>query len=299
MRYFGFLVIVFGISSPALRGEDRLLEPKKIMGLINEESAWSPDGKVIAFDSSRPGKTSIFPWNIETREQKRLTEGDANDITPEWSPDGKQIAFVSDRTGHNEIYVISAAGGGARRVTNDRSDDIHPQWSPDGKRIIYCSARANTDQTHAPEGEIYEVYTIKTDGTDPRQLTHDKGVNTYPSFTHDGRHILFRKIVPSKNSEVFVMNADGSSERNLSNNPAFDGWPRWSPDDSKIVFASNRGGPDYEIYVMNADGTGIQQLTQSGGRNTSPKWSPDGKRISFDHAGQGECDILLIKVPQK
>jgi TolB protein len=143
--------------------------------------------------------------------------------------------------------VISATGGDARRITNDNSDDIHPHWSPDGQRIIYCSARDNTRQDHAPEGEIYEIYTIKADGTDVKQVTHDKGVNTYPSFARDGRHIVFRKIIASKNSEVFVMNTDGSSQRNLSDNPAFDGWPRWSPDDSKIVFASNRAGPDYEI----------------------------------------------------
>jgi len=299
MRYLLCLLIAFGLSSPALRGQDQLPEAKKIMGLYNEESSWSPDGKTIAFDSSRPGKTSIFTWNVETREQKRLTEINANDITPEWSPDGKRIAFVSDRTGHNEIYVMNAAGGDVRQVTNDKSDDIHPHWSPDGQRIIYCSARDNTDQRHAPEGEIYEIYTIKADGTDLERVTHDKGINTYPSFSRDGRHIVFRKMIPPKNSEVFVMNADGSSPRNLTNNPAFDGWPRWSPDDSRIVFASNRAGPDYEIYVMNADGTGVRQCTHSLGRNTSPKWSPDGKRISFDHASQGECDIFVIDAPQK
>jgi Tol biopolymer transport system component len=144
----------------AVRSQYQLPEPKKIMGLYNEESSWSPNGKWIAFDSSRPGKTNIFTWNIETREQKRLTSGDANDITPEWSPDGKQIVFVSDRTGHNEIYVINSSGGEARQVTNDKSDNIHPHWSPDGQRIIYCSARDNTDQAYAPEGEVYEIYTI-------------------------------------------------------------------------------------------------------------------------------------------
>src|SRR4051812_24914537 len=74
-------------------------EPRKLMGVINEESSWSPDGKTIAFDSSRPGKTNIYTWRVETRELKRITAGDANDFTPEWSPDGKRIAFVSDRTG--------------------------------------------------------------------------------------------------------------------------------------------------------------------------------------------------------
>jgi TolB protein len=268
--------------------------PRKLMGTVNEESSWSPDGTTVAFDSSRPGKTNIFTWRIETRELKRLTSGDANDITPEWSPDGKRIAFVSDRTGHNEIYVISSNGGDARQVTKDKSDNIHPHWSPDGEHIIYCSAKDNPDQFSAPEGEVYEIYTIKPDGTEIKRITNDKGINTYPNYSPDGRKIVFRKIIADKNSEVFVMNADGSSPRNLTNHPRFDGWPRWSPDGSKIIFASNRSGSDYEIYVMNADGSSAQRVTELHGRNTSPKWSPDGNKISFDHAAQGECDIFTI-----
>jgi Tol biopolymer transport system component len=274
-------------------------EPRKLIGTINEESSWSPDGKTIAFDSIRSGKLNIYTWRLETRELKRITSTNANDFTPEWSPDGKQIAFASDRTGHNEIFVVDLASDAQRQLTKDNSDDIHPHWSPDGQRIIYCSARDNPNQTSAPEGEIYEIYTIKPDGSDPKRITSDKGINTYPSYSPDGRQILFRKVLGEKNSEVFVMNADSSSQRNLTNNPAFDAWPRWSPDGKKIVFGSNRGGTDYEIYVMNADGSGVQRLTELRGRNTSPKWSPDGKRISFDHAAQGECDIFTIDAPLK
>lgn len=291
------MVAALGSLLQMADGQNQFAEPRKIFGVMNEESSWSPDGKSIAFDSSRPGKTSIYTWQSETRELKRLTAGEANDITPEWSPDGKQIAFVSDRTGHNEIYVVDSKGDGVRQVTNDKSDNIHPHWSPDGQHIIYCSARDNVDQANAPEGEVYEIYIIKLDGTDAQRITDDKGINTYPSYSHDGKRILFRKVLAPKNSEVFVMNADGSAPHNLTNNPGFDAWPRWSPDDSRIVFGSNRGGQDYEIYMMNADGTNVRQLTQSRGRNTSPKWSPDGKKISFDHAAQGECDVFVIPAP--
>lgn len=293
-RLFALFSLVLIAHSEGQSGQSR-----KLMGVINEESSWSPDGKTIAFDSSRPGKTSVYTWRIETRELKRITSGDANDITPEWSPDGKEIAFVSDRTGHNEIFVVDLAGATVHQVTNDQSDNIHPHWSPDGQRIIYCSARDNPDQSSAPEGEIYEIYTVKPDGSDATRIAKDKGINTYPSYSPDGRLIVFRKIIGNKNSEVFVMNADGSSPRNLTNNPAFDGWPRWSPDGSRIVFGSNRGGTDYEIYVMNAGGSSVQRITELHGRNTSPKWSPDGKKISFDHAAQGECDIFTIDAPQK
>jgi TolB protein len=284
---------------PLVIGQDRLAEPRKLMGTINEESSWSPDGKTIAFDSSRPGKTNIYTWRLETRELKRITFGDANDITPEWSPDGKQLAFVSDRTGHNEIFVIDVNGGAPRQLSNDKSDSIHPHWSPDGQRIIYCSARDNPNQANAAEGAVYEIYTIKPDGTDAKRITNDSGINTYPTYSPDGTQILFRKVLGERNSEVFVMNADGSSMRNLTNNSAFDAWPSWSPDGKRILFGSNRGRTDYEIYVMNADGRGVQRVTNLNGRNTSPKWSPDGNKISFDHATQGECDIFIIDAPQK
>jgi TolB protein len=291
-------VVLLGLA-PAMIAQSRLPAPRKLMGTINEESSWSPDGKTLAFDSSRPGKTNIYTWRVDTRELKRITSGDANDITPEWSPDGKQLAFVSDRTRHNEIFVVDLNGGAPRQLTNDKSDNIHPHWSPDGQRLIYCSARDNLDQSSAPEGEVYEIYTVKADGNDAKRITSDKGINTYPSYSPDGRFIVFRKIIANKNSEVFVMNSDGSSLNNLTNNPAFDGWPRWSPDGKRIVFGSNRGGTDYEIYVMNADGSAVQRITDLHGRNTSPKWSPDGGKISFDHAAQGECDIFTIDAPQK
>jgi TolB protein len=273
------------------------VEPRKLIGTVNEETSWSPDGKTIAFDSIRSGKLNIYAWRIETRELKRITTTEANDFTPEFSPDGKQLAFVSDRTGHNEIFVIELAMGVQRQLTKDNSDAIHPHWSPDGQRIIYCSARDNPNQARAAEGEVYEIYTMKADGTDLKQVTHDKIISTYPSYSPDGRQIVYRKLVGEKNSEVFVMNADGSGERNLTNNPAFDAWPRWSADAKRIVFASDRGGTDYEIYVMNADGSSVQRLTQLRGRNTSPKWSPNGRTISFDHAAQGECDVFTIEAP--
>ena len=86
-----FLLITLCFWSPLLRGQNQFPEAKKIMGLINEESSWSPDGKTIAFDSSRPGKTSIFTWNVATREQKRLTEVNATDITPSGSQMGNRL----------------------------------------------------------------------------------------------------------------------------------------------------------------------------------------------------------------
>jgi TolB protein len=293
------LFVVVPLSQ--LLAEPKPLLPGETSGRkLNEESAWSPNGKLIAFDSERDGKTSIFVVDLATREIKRLTESGANDITPAWSPDGKQIAFVSDRSGHNEIFVMNADGSGTKQLTHDNSDGIHPDWSRNGKRLIYCSARDNPDPSTAAEGKLYEIYLVDLTGSAPIRLTKAGGINTYPSYSPEGSQILFRKVLGERNSEVFVMNADGSGKRNLTNNAAFDAWPRWSPDGRRIVFASNReNGTDYEIFLMNSDGSNVQRISEMKARNTSPKWSPDGKKISFDHAVQGECDIFTIDAPAK
>jgi len=109
------------------------VEPRKLIGTINEESSWSADGKTIAFDSIRSGKLNMYPWRIDACELKRITTTEANDFTPEWSPAGKEIAFVSDRTGHNEIFIIDLNGGMPRQVTKNKlgrdSSALVARWS--------------------------------------------------------------------------------------------------------------------------------------------------------------------------
>lgn len=128
---------------------------------------------------------------------------------------------------------------------------------------------------------------MAADGSDVRQLTRGPEVDTYGSWSPDGRRIVTRRVVDG-NSEVFVLDADGSNPRNLSNDPAaYDGWPCWSPDGRRIAFAG--GGPDHGnryLYLIDPDGTRRTQLTfpPAPGAfryDTHPAFSPDGRWIAF------------------
>jgi Tol biopolymer transport system component len=264
---------------------------KRITGVNDSYPVLSPDGKILLFQSDRSGDVELWSMGIDGTGLKKLTGSKGYDGNPSWSPDGKNIAFASARAGDLDIYIMSADGSGPTRLTSTKGNDGHPHWYPDGSRIIFNSAR--TSDT-ASEKDIDEIFSMKSDGSDVRQLTDLKSVSTYASVSPDGMKIVFRgststpafawdmsSTPKSLNSEIFVMDIDGKNVVNISNSASFDGWPYWSPDSRKVVFASNRSGKPNsgQLYVCSADGSELQQLTDLPGAVAQPYWSPDGNSI--------------------
>ena len=87
--------------------------------------AWSPDGRRIAFTSSRDGDPAIYVMNANGSEVMQLTDNSAGDYEPAWSPDGKRIAFTSFRSWYVGIYVMNADGSGVTRLTNNDVSDVN------------------------------------------------------------------------------------------------------------------------------------------------------------------------------
>ena len=144
----------------------------------------------------------------------------------------------------------------------------------------------------------FEIYVINADGKNPRRLTNNPARDYAPSWSPDGKGIVFCSDrdghVPEGRvfhaSEVYVMDADGGNPRNLTNHPSDDRSPSWSPDGTRIVFQSYRDNDrnhNIEIYVINADGSNLQRLTNNLAADEDPAWSPDGKRIVFSSAREG------------
>jgi TolB protein len=140
--------VVFGLPSPTgqmiasvdAQGQDR--KPLTQDG-INNWPAFSPDGKQIAFASSRDGKFDLYVMSAAGLDVRRLTRGGAGlDMRPAWSPDGRRIAFTSNRDGNYEIYVIGADGTALRRVTRNDERDDYACWHPDGRRLVIVGERA-------------------------------------------------------------------------------------------------------------------------------------------------------------
>ena len=250
---------------------------------------------------------------------RRLTNHDAEDMSPSWSPDGTLIAFQSNRDGNWAIYVMDADGNNLRRLPNRDAGDGSPSWSPDGTLIAFQSnqhiyvtyangrnARWHTNSggspSWSPDGtqiafqskhdSNWHIYVMDADGSNPRQLT-SHSLNEKPSWSPDGTQIAFQSYRDG-NWEIYVMDADGNNLRRLTNHNAWDGSPSWSPDGTQIAFQSKHdSNSNWHIYVMDADGSNPRQLTRYG-HYESPSWSPDGTQIAFQSNRDGNWEIYVL-----
>ena len=114
--------------------------PHLIRRTRGDELAWSPDGRLIAFDGPwiRPGCEPIATIRPDGSHLRALTSCRIGGESPSWAPDGRRLAFERERSVRSRIWVVNRDGSHAHPVRSRAIPDLSdPAWSPDGTEIAF------------------------------------------------------------------------------------------------------------------------------------------------------------------
>ncbi|MBX3460725.1 MAG: PD40 domain-containing protein [Planctomycetes bacterium] len=167
------------VSSPEGGDARRLTEP----GKGDTHPRVSPDGRLIAFASTRAGNSDIWLIEVKGGEPRQLTTSPANDFFHNWSPDGRKLVFCSERSGNRDIWLKAIDGSPAVQLTTDAAADDDPSFSPDGRLIAFDSARrGNAD-----------IWIMNADGSNQRFVLGTPDTEQCPVFSTDGSMLYFER----------------------------------------------------------------------------------------------------------
>jgi dipeptidyl aminopeptidase/acylaminoacyl peptidase len=288
---------------------------------VDDQPRWSPDGRFIAFLSSRSGKPQVHRLAVAGGEPEQLTESKTGVQAFAWAPDGGRIAFVAPRdpTPAEEQKVkakddaievdrnvvparLQLVDVATRAVTALSAGDyqvLDPRWSPDGRQIAFT-----TVPTPKPDDMRYsDIRVIDVASRAERLLVAGPGPEGSPAWSPDGQAIAYLVTATAASTttqpRLAVIPAAGGTPRVLGADFLYQpGAPAWSADGQQLWFwATTRTRT--ELYRVPAAGGAVTRVSDlKGATGTSgyapPSLSRDGTIIAFGRSAMDTPEEVYV-----
>ena len=204
--------------------------------------------------------THLWLFDIDKKEEKRLTEGSFTISDPQWSPDGTRITYTTrptpkaDDGALSDVWMITIASHEKKKIGGESGASDNARWSPDGKWIAY---NGTPDRDPGPSPSY--LYLVSADGGTPKQLTtkFDLSVGT-PVWMRDQLSILFST---NTREAIEIYNVTFGVVKQFSQRGSVTSISEISRDGKTIIGTFSGPSQPTEIYRANTDFTSFSPIT--------------------------------------
>jgi TolB protein len=199
--------------------------------------------------------------------QKKLTDTPGYDAeaTVNWKTG--VIVYTSLASGDLDLWTMKTDGSNKKQITKGTGYDGGAVLSRDGSKLVWRANHPKTAETMARYKGLLmdnltspmkmEIVVADADGGNSREITNFGCASFAPTFTPDGKKILFssnKNECDSRKFELFLINLDGTGLEQITDFGGFTSFPEFSPDGGKLVFCSDRDAKErYEFNIFTAD----------------------------------------------
>ncbi|RVT98718.1 Tol-Pal system protein TolB [Rhodovarius crocodyli] len=236
---------------------------------LGEEGYFNTRVAYIAESGPRDRRVRRLAIMDQDGENNRfLTDGSAQALTPRFHPNAQQIAFMSYANNQPRVFLFNVQSGRQEVLGNFSGMTLSPRFSPDGRSVVMSAVR----------GGDANIFVVDVGSRRERQLTSGGGLDVSPCFSPDGQQIVFNSD-RGGDQQLYVMSAGGGGARRISFGQGRYATPVWSPRGDLIAFTRiGRGG--FAIGVMRPDGSGERILSEGWGME-GPTFAPNGRVLMF------------------